>query len=283
MPTRMVKQKIGSLELSAYSLAGEESVVAVPELNVAFDFGRAPREIVTIDHICLTHGHMDHAAGIGYYFSQRHFLGNAPGCAIMPAALVPAVKNLLRAWAEVEGHPSPAQLVGLLPNQHHSIRRDLIVRGFEVEHAGPCLGFAVIEVRHKLKPEYAGLSGPELVALKCRGLSIQDRVEIPRVTYCGDTAPGPFLDRDDVRNAEILIIECTFLDDDHVHRAKAGNHFHVRDLPAALRGINSPHIVLAHLTRRTPLKQAKAVLRQTLGDDLWPRITLLMDRPEPRR
>lgn len=275
----MVKQTIGSLEVHGYSLAGEETVITVPDLNVAFDFGRSPRELVTIDHVCLSHGHMDHSAGVGYYFSQRHFLGNAAGTAIMHAHLVPAVKNLLRAWAEVEGHPSPAKLVGLLPDQFCSIRKDLIVRAFAVRHAGDCLGFSVIEVRHKLKSEYAGLTGPQLVELKRKGIAIQNRVEMPRVAYCGDTAPGPFLDRDDVRNAEILILECTFLDDDHADRAKMGNHIHVRELPDALRNINSPHIVLSHMTRRTPLKQARAVLREVLSDSIFERVTILMERP----
>ena len=32
-----------------------------------------------IDNLCLTHGHMDHAAGVAYYLSQRHFVGNSPG------------------------------------------------------------------------------------------------------------------------------------------------------------------------------------------------------------
>lgn len=279
MPTKMVKQVIGGLEIHAYSLAGEESVITVPELNVAFDFGRSPRELVAIDNVCLSHGHMDHSAGIGYYFSQRAFLDNAPGCAIMHANLIPAVKNLLRAWAEIEGHPSPAKLVGLLPDQSHAIRKDLIVRAFAVSHPGSSLGFSVIEVRQKLKPEFAGLEGPQLVELKRKGIEIQYRLEIPRIAYCGDTTPGPFLDRPDVKNAEIMIYECTFLDDDHIERAKAGRHTHIKDLPEALRNINSPNIVLSHITRRTPMKQAKAMLKSALSKEIWDRVTILMERP----
>ena len=62
MPTWMNKRRVGSYAMEAYSLAGEETVVGFPELNVCFDVGRAPREIISIDHLCLSHGHMDHAA-----------------------------------------------------------------------------------------------------------------------------------------------------------------------------------------------------------------------------
>ena len=61
------------------SMAGEETFIALPEFSVAFDVGRAPREVVHAEHVFLTHGHIDHSAGIAYYFSQRWFLDNAPG------------------------------------------------------------------------------------------------------------------------------------------------------------------------------------------------------------
>jgi ribonuclease Z len=282
MASRLIKKQIGGITFLGFSMAGEESVVIAPEFNLAFDFGRAPRELIPIDHVCLTHGHMDHAAGIAYYFSQRHFVGAPPGTAILHADLVPSVKRLLSAWEEIERHPSPANLVGLRHDEHHEIRRDLIVRAFDVAHPGPSLGFAAIEVRRKLRPEYVGLSGPELVALKQHGVEIQYRLEVPQITYCGDTAAGPFLDRDDVKNAKVLVLECTFLDDEHVHRARAGRHFHVTDLPDALRRLNCEHIVLSHLTRRTAFAEVKRTLANVLAPSALERITILMERP-PRR
>jgi ribonuclease Z len=282
MSTRMVSQKIGSLEILGYSLAGEENVIAVPEMNVAFDFGRGPRELMSIDHVCLSHGHMDHAAGIAYYFSQRNFLGVAPGTVILHPSLIRPVERLMAVWAEIEGHPSPANLVPIEPDQEVSIRRDLFVRAFTVAHRAPSMGFAVLELRHKLRPEYAGLTGPQLVDLKNKGFQIDQRVEIPRIAYCGDTAGGAFLNRPDVKNAQIILIECTFFDEDHVHRARAGQHFHVKDLIEVLPGLNCPHIVITHVTRRTPLNVAKAILAKNLRKDVWERVTFLMDRPFKR-
>ena len=61
--------------LAGYSVAGEESVIVAGELDVVFDIGRCPREAMRVNHVLLSHGHMDHAAGIAYYFSQRDFQG----------------------------------------------------------------------------------------------------------------------------------------------------------------------------------------------------------------
>ncbi len=76
---RLIEHVVSGVRIAGFSLAGEETVVAAPEHNVCFDVGRAPREIISIDNLCLSHGHMDHAAGIAYYLSQRHFIGNSPG------------------------------------------------------------------------------------------------------------------------------------------------------------------------------------------------------------
>ncbi len=278
----MVTRTIGGLELVGYSMAGEENVITVPAFNVAFDFGRGPRELMTIDTVCLSHGHMDHAAGIAYYFSQRFFLDIAPGTVLLHKSLVRPVEKLMQVWMEIEGHPSPMKLVGIEPNQEHAIRRDLRIRAFAVNHRAPSLGFSIIEKRHKLKEEFLGLTGPQLVELKKKGVQIEHNIELPRVTFCGDTAAGAYLNRPDVKDAEILLLECTFFDDEHLDRARAGRHFHVRDLVEVLPSLNCPHIVIMHVTRRTGLAQAKAVLAKNLRKDILERVTFLMDRP-PRR
>ena len=70
---------IDDLEIIGYSVAGEETVVAVPQLDVCFDIGKAPDQIIAINNVLITHGHMDHAAGFAYYLSQRKFCGISPG------------------------------------------------------------------------------------------------------------------------------------------------------------------------------------------------------------
>ena len=68
-------------------VAGEETVVQVPEWNVCFDFGRAPHFALTSDIVCLSHGHMDHVAGVGYFLSQRFFQGMKPATVLTLALL----------------------------------------------------------------------------------------------------------------------------------------------------------------------------------------------------
>ena len=243
MPLPLAEFEYGGIHLLGSSLAGEESFVVVPSLNLAFDVGRAPREVVNVDHVFLTHGHMDHAAGVAYYFGQRKFLDNEPGHLYLPRPLVAPVRNLLRTWAEID-HEPPANVHAAEPGTDIALRRDLIVRPFTVRHPSKPregqviqgLGYAAIEVRKKLRPEYQGLSGPQLVELKQKGVDITLRKELPLIAYCGDTAPGDFVDLDYVRNAKILLMECTFVAPDHLPaRPRRLPHTHHRPARCAAK------------------------------------------------
>ncbi len=283
------------IHLRGFSLAGEETYVVAPELNLTFDIGRAPRETLTVDNIFLSHGHMDHAAGLAYYFSQRMFIDAPVGTVYAPEPLVPPIEDLLRIWGEIDGHRPKANVRPARPDEDIELRRDLLVRPFHVHHPGRgrgrapvhALGFAAIETRRKLLEEYSSLTGPQIVELKKQGVEITRRVEIPLVAYSGDTGPGSFLDLDHVRNAKVLVLECTFVTDEHRTRARSGNHMHINDLRDVLPKLNNERIVLTHLTRRTPLADARAVLRKTIGPDADERVSFLMEharrgrRPRP--
>lgn len=274
MAAPSIEFEYDGMRVLGYSLAGEESYFVLPQMNVGFDFGRAQRDVLTVDNVFLSHGHMDHAAGFAYYFSQRMFIDNKPGNAYVPEPLVGPFKQLLRLWGQLDGNEPPANVFPARPGEDVTVRRGLLVRPFKVKH--PCrgregsrvegLGYSIIEVRKKLKDEYVGLMGPEIVELKKKGVEIERREEVPLVTYCGDTGPGSFFELDHVRRSRVLLLECTFVDPDHRSRARAGNHLHVDDLRNIVPKLENERIVLTHLTRRTALREARKALKQTLGE-----------------
>jgi ribonuclease Z len=277
-PYRLSQLEMGDFTLAGYSVAGEESVVVVPELDCVFDIGKCPREALAMDHVLLSHGHADHAAGITYYFAQRDFQGMSNGTALVPEELVSPLEGLMAAWGRVEGHVPPHRIVGMRPGEDFEIRRGLLARAFPTRHLSASLGFTLIEVRRKLKSEFVGLTGPEIVDLKNQGVEITNRLEIPLVAYLGDTAKANYSDLPHVANARALLLECTFFDPDHVTRARAGKHLHVTDLAEVLEGMNNERIILVHVTRRTNMVAARQILRRTLRKDILRRVTFLMSR-----
>jgi ribonuclease Z len=268
---------LGTYHVIGYSVAGEETVVQVPELGVCFDIGRCPLFALTSDLVCITHGHMDHLAGIAYYLSQRYFQGMKPGTILLPREMVEPVDAMLRCWRDIERQVTPYTLVPMTAGDLYSVRRDLAVRAVATHHGGISLGYVLINVREKLKPEYVGTPGPELAALRKAGTTIQYRLEVPLFAFLGDTTAGPVFDHPDVQSAQVLITECTFFDAEHRGKAKAGRHMHVEQLVQILPKLKNESIIITHVSRRLGIRKARAMLKRRVDADTFARITFLMD------
>jgi len=279
MPSHnLARIEIDNLEIIGYSVAGEETVVAMPQLDVCFDIGKAPDQIIPINNVLLTHGHMDHAAGFAYYLSQRNFCGIAAGTIVAPANLLGPMRDIINAWSKLDGNKVPAKLVGVKPGDEHQIKPNLIARTFPTKHTHGSVGFTVIEKRKKLKPEYSGLKGPQIVELKKQGIEIDYPLEFPIITYLGDTQYVDFSQLPYIVDSKILIGECTFYEGEHASRAKAGRHMHVDEFAKLLANLNNEHIVVTHTTQRTPMYEIRKMLSKALPKEVCDKITLLMSK-----
>lgn len=283
MPShRLARVEIDDLDIIGYSVAGEETVVAMPQLDVCFDIGKAPDQVIPINHVLLTHGHMDHAAGIAYYLSHRKFCGQSPGTVLIPENLIRSIQQIIDAWGRLDGNRIPAKIVPVKPGDQYQIKPNLITRVFPTKHSRGSVGFAVIETRKKLKSEYHNLSGPQLVELKKQGTTIDYPVEIPIVTYLGDTRYVDFAQLDYIAKSKILIAECTFFVDEHTERADAGRHMHVDEFASLIERMENEYIIITHLTQRTSLTEIKKILKDKLPSKLCDKIILLMDNRRKR-
>jgi len=274
---RFARLNFGMYSVIGYSVAGEETAVQIPELNVCFDIGRCPHFALTSDIVCISHGHMDHIAGLAYYLSQRHFQGMKPGTVLVPAELYRSVENLLRCWRDVERQGTPYTLIPMIAGGTHEVRRDFMIRALQTHHGGVSLGYSLVSVREKLKPEYMGIQGQELAAMKKKGIEIQYRLEVPQAVFLGDTSAGNVFTHPDVINAEILITECTFFEPDHKQRAKVGKHLHVDQLVEILPALKNKWILLTHVSRRTSIRAARKILAKKVGEERMGNILFLMD------
>lgn len=259
------------------SVAGEETVVQVPELDVCFDIGLCPRPVLTSNFVALSHGHMDHAAGLAYYFSQRHFQGMGVGTLLCHPRLERPIRNVMTAWIDVEAQKTPHTIVPMEPGQELQIRKNTFIRAVETSHTVPALGFVIVERRSKLRPELVGLEQEQIVARKARGESITQTVEIPLVAYLGDTEWAEHFTRPDVLGAKILITECTFLDPEDRPRVRVGKHLHLDDIVRLLEVCQSEAVILTHLSRRTHLGQARRRIDEAIKPEDRDRLFLLMD------
>lgn len=269
--------------IQGVSVAGEQAVVHVPELDLVFDIGLCPRPALASPTVALTHTHMDHVAGLPYWFSQRHFQ-KMPGTArcLAHPKMVEPLRRMMASWVDLERQRTPHEIVPIEPEGEFQLRPNVFVRAIEVSHTTPALAFAVIERRSKLREEFQGLSQDRLRELRTEGTEITRTVEIPLIAYTGDTEPGDFLHRDEFRDAQVVITECTFFEDEHRDRARIGKHIHVEDLRPLLDSWKARDVVIAHVSRRTLIPFARQRIEEVAGAERARSVHLLMDHRSNR-
>lgn len=263
--------QVGFLYLPPYrvqgiSVAGEQTAVGIPELDVVFDIGLCPRPVLSAGFVALSHTHMDHLAGLPYYFSQRFFQKLPCGVCYCPASMAEPLRAMMRSWVDLERQDTPFQIIGMSPGDVVEVKPNLFLRAHESSHTIPSLAYALFERRNKLRDEYAALPQDRIRDLRLAGTEITRTIDIPIVAYTGDTEPAPFLFHSDFTDARIVIVECTFFDDDYRDRAKIGKHIHVEDLRALLAAWRAQNVVVVHASRRTMLSFARQRLNEVAGD-----------------
>lgn len=286
MPPR--SGQVGFLYVPPYrvqgiSVAGEQTVVQVPELGVCFDIGLCPRIALSSPYVALSHGHMDHIGGLPYYFSQRMFQGMGVGTCVCHPAIAGPLERMMASWADLEHQRTPHQIIALPPDEQIEIKNNIFLRAIEVGHTVPALGYAVIERRSKLKEEYRDYPQEKLRELKSGGAEITRTLEIPLIAYTGDTQLGPYLYRDEFAQAKVVIAECTFFEPDHRSRAAIGQHLHAQDIASLLKVWEAEAVVLIHLSRRTNLQEARGHLSDLAGPEHAERVHVLMDHRANRQ
>ena len=85
---------VAGIPIEGVSIAGHESFYKLPTFRTLLEFGRAPDDTVGYANICVTHGHLDHVAGLAHHASRRRLADLPPARVFVPKAAIDDV----RAW-----------------------------------------------------------------------------------------------------------------------------------------------------------------------------------------
>lgn len=241
--------KNSNLVLKGYSRAGERSCFQIPAISLMFDAG--VRTSNTPNHIFITHCHADH------FFDLPIILaGICKKTNIYSPIDESTVDNFIRSSFTLINNGNfripPYQINKVFPSQiikFSENKRDYQIEVFKCYHRVPSNGYGLSEIKKKLKSEFVGKNGKEIVELKKAGIEICDLVEDNVFAYLTDTTPKVF-NNENIFKYRTIMVECTILTEDGKESAKKHMHTYWGDLLPIIKSHPNNHFILIHISTR---------------------------------
>jgi ribonuclease Z len=270
-PVRTLQHK--DLTIEGYSRAAVQTYWRVPEMKLGFDLGGQPWSFMATPSWFVSHAHLDHVAALPVLVARRRMMRMEPPTIYLPAENVEAVELLLKVFQRLDRGRMPATLVGLKAGDEIELSRELVVTAFATHHTLPSLGFLVWERRKKLKPEFHELSGDQIRDLRLSGVEVSTELRLPKVAYLGDTAPRGLDAFPAIYQAQVLIVEMTFVSPSErpslIHKF---GHTHLDDLIARAERFENEVIIASHFSTRLHPDQIQRIIDKRLPSSLAGRL-----------
>lgn len=263
-----------NIQLMGYSVAGLSTSFVYPDADVCFDVAQGLPFQLPITNVLLTHGHMDHAAGLPYLIGMKSMTNQAVPQVYMPHSLVQPMREMMRIWSEIDEHEHRFQFEGLGPNEERPLKGAYFFRTFPTFHRLPSHGYTIYEKKKRLKREFQGLQAEELANLRTRGIALEEHYSDALVSFTGDSKIE-FLNSDEVKNSRVLLMEVTYWDDKKsVHNAREWGHIHFDELVPILGELKNEKIVLIHASARYTTKYLREILDARVPEHIKDRVVL---------
>lgn len=275
--------------LTGKSRAAWHTSFVIPQLNLLLDAGLCVNKLRP-KHIFITHGHSDHSL-LGPAFVDR----KDPPDIVCPVEMKRAFDNFVLAKTMLNrgGHIGidEAESAGLALNENpdegrtpseqaflgthvtHGVQdgdtvplrriNGITATVFTCDHNVPCVGYVFSQTTNRLKPEYAGLAGPEIRDLRKSGVDITAPHVQPVFAFLGDTTAKTLADepswlRDGI---PVVMTECSFLYEEHRAQAVKTKHTFWKDLEPIIRKWPRTTFVLMHFSMRYSDKEVCAFFK----------------------
>lgn len=273
LPVKTVVHK--DLTVEGYSRAAVQTYWRVPELKLGFDLGAQPWSFMGTPTWFISHGHMDHLIALPVYVARRRMMKMSPPTIYMPESTIEPMQKILRLFSRVDRGRLPCELIAARDGDEIELSREHVVTVSATTHTVPSLGFVVWQRRRKLKPEYQGLEGQQIRDLRLSGVDVTAEMRFPRVAYLGDSSPAGMDTCPAMYEAEILIMELTFVSPRHrrdkIHKY---GHMHLDDVLERRDRFKNELIIASHFSTRYHPNQIRQCVDKALPDMLDGRMQL---------
>lgn len=242
--------------LFGYSVAARETGLYVQELDIQLDCGVSFRQLPEV--IVITHGHSDHQKRLTDAFVNIKEAKKQNVVLVVPKPDKDKIYNIINShFSLTNNSPTPRihnRYKLLAPECGSSVDIKLKNKNISIEvircfHSLVCSGYGFTETRDKCRQEYLELTDDERNELRKSGICMTEKKEFPLFCFLGDTNEQVLLNKT-LEKYPTIIIECTFLFDEHLEHAKKDKHMHWKFLGPYVKNHPDITFVLIHFSGR---------------------------------
>ena len=272
-PVKSISHK--GLTIEGYSRAAVQSYWRIPEMKLGFDLGAHPWDFMGTPNWFISHTHLDHIAALPVYVARRRMMKMDPPTIYVPDRAIGAIQQMLNSFQRLDRGRLPCELVPVKAGQEIVLSRELAITVHKVQHTVPAFGYVVWERRKKLKPEYQGLSGEEIRDVRLTGVEVSEERRTPRIAYLGDSTIGGLDAHPEMYQAEVLILEITFVLPEHRgNLIRKMGHIHLDDVVERQEKFQNEVVIAGHFSTRYHPRQIRNTIEKRLPDMLGGRLNL---------
>lgn len=269
----LLKLKINNQQytLSGYSRAGLKTCILVDEFNACFDMGYANEKAFSYGNKLISHGHIDHIGGLHFdRFGRQFHKISKQNQIIMPQQCINPYKMILSAQIEMNAGRNGKKIKILSEQENTKIidcetciedyqpllgntgkPSEYVIKTFIMDHKIKSFGYIIYRKTKKLKKEYQGLSGEEIIKIKqTMNEEITEISITPLLGYSGDTTIHGILNNPEFLTVPLLIMECTGFTDDLIENCAEGKHIHINDIDKYYEKFMNEKIILFHFSQQ---------------------------------
>lgn len=274
----MESLSIGGVTLEGFAQGGIRTSIGVPEVGAIFDAGTLIPTCLRYDNVFITHGHLDHIGAITSLIGRRNLQDLPPAKLYVPKVIQEPLEVIFEKWWEINGGHGPkfpVEIAGKSIGDKIRVRRGMEVSAVRTYHRIDSIGWSVTRTTNRLKPEFVGLSGPEIGSLKKKGVEITDPHTQILLTIPGDTTIDFLIKEEAAQKAKILVHEVTIWDDvqSTAEKCKRYGHTHFRDMIKYHEKFEGEHLVLVHRSMKYSRRFIEAQAKKHFPKDLLEKVS----------
>lgn len=235
--------KLDFINISGYSRSKYRTGYLIQPFNIYLDAG-LPSPI-SPNLILLSHSHLDHNAALYSILIE----GNKTNV-MLPKSDLAMTQKLLNTFSSLNSAKNIkySNWNPVTSNNFECIinNKKLIINSYNLDHSVPCQAYSIEIENYRLKVEYKSKTGKELSILK-KNNDITEKYKIQMLLFVSDTGKS-ILDTLPFSEYQLVIIECTFILEEHYEDSIEKKHLHWNDLEDIVKECTETTFIFGHFS-----------------------------------